>query len=72
MIYTLYEATKILTRNNRNIISTYLSGLDTYETAEKFGCSQTFVIDSLTKIMSQEEHSFIYKKIYNNEKFFDK
>lgn len=54
------------------IISFYLSGKDTYQTAKEYKCSQTFVTNILKKnnITRRSTHSYTTRYI-SNENFFD-
>lgn len=57
---------------NEKIISLYLSGKDTYQTAEEFNCSQTFVMNTLKRHNIPRRTTYHYTTKYiTNEKFFD-
>lgn len=66
------QKTKSSPELNSTIISLYISGLDTYQIAEKCGCSQTFVMNTLKRsgIERRTTHSYTRKYI-PNENFFD-
>lgn len=54
------------------IISLYLSGKDTYETASIIGCSQTFIMNTLKRNNIPRRSTQIYTTKYiSNENFFD-
>jgi len=57
---------------NAKIIAFYLAGNDTYETADEYNCSQTFVMNTLKRhnISRRTSQSYTTKYI-PNEKFFD-
>jgi intein/homing endonuclease len=57
---------------DEKVISLYLSGKDTYQTAEECCCSQTFVMNTLKRhnIPRRTTQSYTTKYI-SNEKFFD-
>lgn len=71
-IYYIMQKTKSSPELNEKIISFYLAGQDTYQTAKEFNCSQTFVINTLKKysINRRTTHSYTTKYI-TNENFFD-
>ena len=55
----------------QNIISTYLSGLDTNETAQKHNCSATFVINVLKRNdISRRSTQMYTRKYITRENFF--
>ena len=66
------QKTKQSPELNAKIITFYLSGKDAYETADEFGCSQTFVMNTLKRnnIPRRTTQSYTVKYI-PNEKFFE-
>lgn len=57
---------------NSTIVSLYVSGLDTYQIAEKCGCSQTFIMNTLKRQGTQRRTTQSYTRKYiPNENFFD-
>jgi hypothetical protein len=60
------------TELNSTIISLYTSGLDTYQVAEKCGCSQTFIMNALKRSGIQRRTTQSYTRKYiPNENFFN-
>jgi len=54
------------------IVALYTSGLDTYQVAEKCGCSQTFIMNTLKRCGIQRRTTQSYTRKYiPNENFFD-
>ena len=72
VIYCVMQKIKPSPEINEKIISLYLSGKDTYQTAIECGCSQTFVMNTLKRhnITRRTTQSYTTKYI-TNEKFFD-
>jgi hypothetical protein len=57
---------------NAKIIGDYLSGKDTYDTANENNCSQTFVVNTLKRHnIPRRTTQFYTTKYIPNEKFFD-
>lgn len=66
------QKTKSSPELNSTIVSLYTSGLDTYQVAEKCGCSQTFIINTLKRCGIQRRTTQSYTiKYITNEKFFE-
>ncbi len=72
VIYHIMQKTKRSPEIDAKIIAMYLGGKDTYQVAEEYSCSQTFVVNTLKRhnIPRRPTHHYTTKYI-TNEKFFN-